>query len=73
MSEQSNSVLSDKNAFVALHDISQILNTGLSQEELKICVQLCERGINPNMLASIIRTLKQEVRNLTEKCDKDIK
>jgi hypothetical protein len=37
--------------FIALHEISSILNTGLSKQALSICVSLCENGVNPEALA----------------------
>lgn len=66
MTEKQTSIISDKGAFNALYNISQILNTGLTKEELILCVQLCEKGINPNMLADIVREMKKEVKNLKE-------
>jgi len=60
------SILSNKDAFNSLYNISQILNTGLSQEELVLCVKLCEKGINPNMLAILVREMKKEVKKQKE-------
>ncbi|KAB0347354.1 hypothetical protein FD754_012211, partial [Muntiacus muntjak] len=42
--------------------ISRILNTGLDMETLSICVRLCEQGINPEALSSVIK----ELRKVTE-------
>lgn len=73
MLDQSKSILAARNAFNALYNISQILNTGLSKEELMICVRLCEKGINPSMLANIITTMKNEMKSFNERTLKDIK
>ncbi|KAL1763350.1 mitotic-spindle organizing protein 1 [Sigmodon hispidus] len=40
-----------------LLEISRILNTGLDMETLSICVRLCEQGINPEALSSVIKEL----------------
>ncbi|XP_036114967.1 mitotic-spindle organizing protein 1-like [Molossus molossus] len=42
-----------------LFEISRILNTGLDMETLSICVQLCEQGINPEALSSVIKELRK--------------
>nr|XP_034354270.1 mitotic-spindle organizing protein 1-like [Arvicanthis niloticus] len=41
-----------------LLEISRILNTGLDMETLSICVRLCEQGINPEALSSVIKELR---------------
>jgi hypothetical protein len=38
--------------------MSQILNCGINQEELSICVGLTENGANPESLASVIKEIK---------------
>lgn len=73
MLDQSKSILAARNAFNALYNISQILNTGLSKEELMICVRLCEKGVNPTMLANIIITMKNEMRNFNAASFKEAK
>jgi Mitotic-spindle organizing gamma-tubulin ring associated len=35
-----------------LMNISNILNTGLTQEQLEICIQLCEAGVHPHELTA---------------------
>ena len=40
--------------------ISNLLNTGLSKEELTVCVKLCEAGVNPEALALVVKELKKE-------------
>ncbi|KAM7086872.1 mitotic-spindle organizing protein 1-like [Molossus nigricans] len=42
-----------------LFEISRILNTGLDMETLSICVHLCEQGINPEALSSVIKELRK--------------
>ena len=41
-------------------EISNLLNTGLDSETLVLCVKLCEAGVNPEALASVIRELRRE-------------
>ncbi|KAJ8050757.1 Mitotic-spindle organizing protein 1 [Holothuria leucospilota] len=41
-----------------LQQISALLNTGLTPEMLSTIVQLCELGVNPEALASVIRELR---------------
>lgn len=43
-----------------LSEISDLLGTGLTEEQLSICVRLIETGVNPNALANVIRTLQKE-------------
>uniref|UniRef100_A0A8C9T085 Mitotic spindle organizing protein 1 n=2 Tax=Scleropages formosus TaxID=113540 RepID=A0A8C9T085_SCLFO len=42
-----------------LLEISKLLNTGLDMESLSICVRLCEQGINPEALSSVIKELRK--------------
>ncbi|KAJ8404633.1 hypothetical protein AAFF_G00334960 [Aldrovandia affinis] len=42
-----------------LMEISRLLNTGLDMESLSICVRLCEQGINPEALSSVIKELRR--------------
>ena len=44
----------------AVKEISELLNTGLDDETLKICVQLIEVGINPEALATVVLELRRE-------------
>lgn len=41
-------------------EISNLLNTGLDSETLVTCVKLCEAGVNPEALASVIEELRRE-------------
>ncbi|GFR70026.1 mitotic-spindle organizing protein 1-like [Elysia marginata] len=43
-----------------LMEISNLLNTGLDEETLALCVQLCENGVNPEALAEVIKELRRE-------------
>ncbi|XP_048388317.1 mitotic-spindle organizing protein 1 isoform X1 [Stegostoma tigrinum] len=47
-----------------LLEISRLLNTGLDMESLSICVRLCEQGINPEALASVIKELRKAADSL---------
>jgi mitotic-spindle organizing protein 1 len=47
-----------------LHNISNILNTGLSAETLDICIQLCEAGVHPQALANVIQQIRREVAQI---------
>lgn len=49
---------------VAVKEISDLLNTGLDEETLKVCVQLLEAGVNPEALASVVRELRRETAAL---------
>ncbi|CAO1359512.1 unnamed protein product [Diamesa serratosioi] len=47
-----------------LQNMSQLLNTGLTNETLDICIQLCEAGVHPQSLASIIQQIRRETTNV---------
>ncbi|XP_043927681.1 mitotic-spindle organizing protein 1 isoform X3 [Protopterus annectens] len=47
-----------------LLEISRLLNTGLDMESLSICVRLCEQGINPEALSSVIKELRKASESL---------
>lgn len=53
--------------FSVLLEISKILNTGLDMETLSICVRLCEQGINPEALSSVIKELRKATEALKVK------
>ncbi|SPP87615.1 uncharacterized protein LOC117588917 [Drosophila guanche] len=38
------------------------VNSGLTPETARICIELMRHGVQPKQLAEMIRTLKQEVR-----------
>lgn len=43
-----------------MKEISDLLNTGLDAETLRICVQLLEAGVNPEALAAVVLEIKRE-------------
>lgn len=50
-----------KDALKVLKDISDLLNTGLDDDTLKVCVQLLEAGVNPEALASVVLELRRAI------------
>ena len=50
----------------AVKEISQLLNTGLDDDTLKVCVQLLEAGVNPEALAAVVRELRRETASLAD-------
>lgn len=49
-----------------IQNISQLLNTGLSEETLDICVKLCEAGVHPQSLADAVNAFRSEMTRLDE-------
>lgn len=47
-----------------LYEISQLLNTGLDRTTLSLLVSLCENGVNPEALASVVKELKREAASI---------
>ncbi|KAK1444856.1 hypothetical protein BgAZ_107620 [Babesia gibsoni] len=45
-----------------IYEISQVLNTGLDRQTLAILVDLCEKGIDPSVLAYVVKHLKEARR-----------
>lgn len=43
-----------------LSEVATLLNTGLDRETLSLCVSLCERGVNPEALAEVIKDLRKQ-------------
>lgn len=41
-----------------LNEISELLETGLSKEELAIIIRLCEAGLDPERLATLVEKLR---------------
>ncbi|CAM1321600.1 Uncharacterised protein g7827 [Pycnogonum litorale] len=60
------SILSSRETFETLQEISKLLNTGLDSETLAICVRLCESGVNPEALARVIQELRRETSAMKE-------
>lgn len=50
-----------------LSNLSKMLNTGLSEEQLEICIQMCEMGVSPMALAEIVKQIRSQVADLKEK------
>jgi len=48
----------------ALHEISNLLNTGLDKPTLATLVELCESGVNPEALAHVVKELRREAAAL---------
>lgn len=61
--ESISSIKEAKETFQSLMELSRLLCTGLEPDTLAICVQLCEAGINPELLANVLRELHKEVQN----------
>jgi len=40
--------------------MAQILNCGLTRQQLSILITLCEYGVDPNALAQVVNQLKIE-------------
>jgi len=59
-SQSSSHVVEAKETFATLLELSKLLNTGLDNETLSICVRLCERGAHPEALATVVRELRRE-------------
>ncbi|KAG5891668.1 hypothetical protein JTB14_020086 [Gonioctena quinquepunctata] len=53
-----------KETFQSLMELSKLLCTGLEPETLAVCIRLCEAGVNPELLATVIRELRKEVQSL---------
>ena len=54
-------------SLIVLYEISQILNTGLNRQQLEILVQLCEMGVNPEVLANVVNQLRAESNGLGQR------
>ncbi|KAI7902979.1 mitotic-spindle organizing gamma-tubulin ring associated-domain-containing protein [Cokeromyces recurvatus] len=46
-----------------LYEMSNMLNTGLDRETIGLCISLCERGVNPEALATVIKELRELEKN----------
>lgn len=44
----------------SLHELSNILETGLDRETLSILLELTEAGVNPEALAALIKELRKQ-------------
>ncbi|XP_070070886.1 uncharacterized protein Mzt1 [Drosophila takahashii] len=44
-----------------LHAMSELVNTGLSKDTLKICMELVDNGVSSRALVQIIKTIREGV------------
>ncbi|XP_014212969.1 mitotic-spindle organizing protein 1-like [Copidosoma floridanum] len=51
-----------RKTFQALYRISKLLNTNLDPGTLSYCVRLCENGVNPQALATVVKELQRETK-----------
>lgn len=49
-----------REVFQILLELSGLLCTGLTPDQLTTCIRLCEAGVNPEALAIIVRELQKE-------------
>ena len=47
-----------------LHELSELLNTGLDRATLGTLVSLCEHGVHPEALAALVIELRREGASL---------
>jgi mitotic-spindle organizing protein 1 len=45
-------------------EISKLLDCGLDKESLAILVSLCENGVSPEALATVVQELRREAKTL---------
>ncbi|KAL9899870.1 uncharacterized protein ACN427_007367 [Glossina fuscipes fuscipes] len=50
----------------SLQGISQLLNTGLSDESLDISIKLIEAGVHPQALAEVITQIRREAESTSD-------
>lgn len=48
--------------FIAVYELSQLLNTGLDRETLAILMALLQKGVNPEALAAVVKDLRKEAK-----------
>jgi len=56
--------MNEGGALETLMNISNILDTGLDMETLSVCIQLCELGVNPEAIATVIKVIRTEAAKL---------
>ncbi|CAN6675171.1 hypothetical protein TRVA0_103S00100 [Trichomonascus vanleenenianus] len=54
-----------REAVNVIYEISQLLNTELDKQTTALCISLCERGVSPETLATVIQQLRKESKKLT--------
>lgn len=65
-SEKNAQVGQAREAFQMLYQISQLLCTGLDAETLSICIRLCELGVDPEVLAHVIKEIRKIGENASQ-------
>lgn len=65
-SEKNAQVGQAREAFQTLYQISQLLCTGLDAESLSICIRLCELGVDPEVLAHVIKEIRKMGENVEQ-------
>ncbi|XP_033639721.1 mitotic-spindle organizing protein 1-like [Asterias rubens] len=58
---ENDTVFSAREVMDTVSEMSQLLETGLDSETLAITTKLCELGVNPEALASVIQELRREM------------
>lgn len=58
-SEKNAQVGQAREAFQMMYQISQLLCTGLDPDTLSICIRLCELGVDPEVLANVIKEIRK--------------
>lgn len=58
-SERNAQISQARETFQMLHQISQLLCTGLDADALTICIKLCELGVDPETLAHVIKEIRK--------------
>eukprot|EP00099_Drosophila_melanogaster_P004375 NP_001189028.1 uncharacterized protein Dmel_CG42787 [Drosophila melanogaster] len=66
MSEQPTQHKSD-DRFTILQTLSDVVDSGLSKEALKICIELVDNGVCGGALAHVIRTIREEIQDDEDK------
>lgn len=51
-------------SYAVAFEISKLLDCGLDKESLAILVSLCENGVNPEALATVVQELRREATTL---------
>lgn len=65
-SEKNAQVGQAREAFQMLYQISQLLCTGLEPETLTTCIRLCELGVDPEVLARVIKEIRKMGENTAQ-------
>lgn len=52
-----------RETFQMLYQISQLLCTGLDADTLTTCIRLCELGVDPEILAHVIKEIRKMGEN----------